>query len=345
MKKNRRKKNKSGHAPPAREEAVVISFREQLKSENPEVRDAALQLLRQADMVTVFDSKKPRGLLIVADKVKENSDGKVTIFMEGKNVVVQVDEEQSEELVDESAQQIEELHTLLEKAKGPWKFFGNVQDPDDPDQEPRFMFTRNGAIQEIDIGVRRGPVFAYTRQMAKLYVGGFEETKGIKLGIADIQAVGRQLFGSVLVQASMNGANCYFVINPADHGNAEITSVPLKGSFHMVDGWIAPTTDTELPQYMFTLDEQIVCYDVGNKHGPFLAYTGEVAERFAAEMERRKGVKAEVTDILADTDMTVAELLNQMAEDAANCACVVRSVADDGKPKWDFIYPVNLPAE
>ena len=119
-------------------------------------------------------------------------------------------------------QQIEELHTLLEKVKGPWKFFGDVQDPDDPDQEPRFMFTRDGAIQEIDTGDRRGPVFAYTRQMAKLYVGAVEETKGIKLVIADIQAVVRQLFGSVLAQASMNGANCYFVINPADHGNAEI---------------------------------------------------------------------------------------------------------------------------
>ncbi len=207
------------------------------------------------------------------------------------------------------------------------------------------MFTRDGAIQEIDTGDRRGPVFAYTRQMAKLYVGAVEETKGIKLRIADIQAVGRQLFGSVLAQASMSGANCYFVINPADHGNAEITSVPLKDAFHVLDGWIVPTTDTELPQYTVTLDEQIVFYDDGNKRGPFLAYTREVAERFVAERERRQGDKPEVADICAESDMTVAEVLNQMAEDAANCACVIRSVADDGEPKWDFIYPVNLPPE
>jgi hypothetical protein len=121
--------------------------------------------------------------------------------------------------------------------------------------------------------------------------------------------------------------------------------VTLDRIFHEVDGWIVPTTDTELPQYTVTLDEQIVCYEVGYKHGPFLAYTRELAERFAAEMERRKGVKAEVTDIRADTDMTVAEFLNQLAEDATNCACVIRSVAEDGEPKWDFIYPVNLRAE
>ena len=343
MKKNRRKKDMATQrSSQANDEPVMINYKEQLKSQNPEVRDAALQLLRQADSVTVVDSKKPRGLLIIADKVKVQSDGTQIIVMEGNNnVVVQVDDEQSDDLVDESAQQIEELHTLLEKVKGPWKFFGEVQDLDDPDHEPRFMFTWDGAITEINTGDRRGPVFAYTRQMAEQYVGAMKETYGVKLSVADVQAVDRQLFGSLLARASMSGANCYFVINPADHGNATITSVPLEVTFHVLDGWIVPTTDTELPQYIVVDDGCIRCREGGEYKGPILAHSREVAERFAAENEKAWGGKLSVEKIKIPVDA----LLNMLVEDWANCASVIRSVADDGETKWDLIYPVNPPTE
>ena len=49
---------------------LVIHFREDLKSQDPEIRDEALQHLRQADVVTVIDSKVQRAILAVADKTE-----------------------------------------------------------------------------------------------------------------------------------------------------------------------------------------------------------------------------------------------------------------------------------
>lgn len=343
MKKKQRTKNKGNRGTPrAKNESPAIHFREHLKSQDPEIRDAALQRLRQADMVAVVDSKGPRALLIVADKVDDHGDT-LTFADDAKEVVVQVDDAQADEPADESLQQIEELRKLVEDAKGPWKFFGDLTDPD---EEPRFMFTYKGIVHGREDGDVRGPVFARTRHAAKQYVASVEMEHGVKLVIADIQAVARQSFRQVLAQALLTGAKWYFVINPCDQGESCIKMESIEDVVHTVDGWIVRPSDTELPQYTFTHDEDTLCYKDGSKLGPFLAYTREVAERFVAETERRNGLKLAILDIRADSDMTVAELLNTaLAEPEMNCAFVIRSVAEDGEIQSDVIYPETLPAE
>lgn len=209
-------------------------------------------------------------------------------------------------------------------------------------EEPRFMFTCDGVVHGMDLDGMRGPVFANTQQAAEQFVATLKMHHGINVVIAEIQADPRQLFEALLAREVLDGANCYFVF---DLGEVQLAIVPLDSIHHEVDGWIVRTTDTELPQYTVTLDEQIMSYSEGTKTGPVLAYTHEVAERFAAERKRSLGDKGKVTDLRADTDMTVAELLDHLAKEGANCACVIRSVADDGEAKWDFIYPLNLPAE
>ena len=158
MKKNQRKKNKDRQNPAhTGDKSIVINFKEQLKSQDPEVRDAALQLLRQADMVSVIDSKNPRAILVVADKVEDTDDGNLKVIADVKNVRVQVDDEQSDEQTDESDHQIEELRNLVEEAKGPWKYLGNFQDTD---KEPRFLFANQGIPWGIEFADVRGLIFA-----------------------------------------------------------------------------------------------------------------------------------------------------------------------------------------
>ncbi len=342
MKKNRRKKDKGIHGtPPAKDESPVINFREQLKSQDPEVRDAALQQLRQADVVSVIDSKGPRAILAVANKVDRH--GHMLSFGDAKQVRVQVDDEQPDEAVDESHQQIDELRKLVEEARGPWKFIDYLLDPG---EEPRFMFTHNGTPHYLVSGDLRGMTFARTREAAKQLVAAVKKDFGIKLVIADIQAVARQSFHEVLANSLQNGANCYFVVNPIDHGGkGRLKVVPLEYVRHVVDGWTVPLADTKLPQYGFTDEGRPLMYVDGNRRGLVLAHTREVAERYAAAMERRKGVKPAVVDIREKTDRTAAEVLNTLAAHGATCACVIRSVTDGGEAQRDFIYPVNTSAK
>lgn len=345
MKKNRRKKNKgSQRSSQANENATVMNFREHLKSQDPETRDAALQHLRQADVVSVIDSKGPRAILIVADKLDDHGDGMITIIAEVKKVQIQVDDEQIDEPVDESHQQIEELRKLVEEAKGPWKFIDYLHDPG---EEPRFMFSHNGAPHFTVWGDMCGLPFARTREGAKQFVAAVKKDFGVKLAIADMQAVTRKSFEEVLAKSFLHGANCYFVVIPIDHrGKGRLKVVLLENVLHVVDGWIVRSADTELPKYKFTHAGQIVFNDDGDQRGPILAYTREVAERYAAEVEKGRGIKLSVSDIREDTDMTDAEVLNAMvAAQGSNSAMVIRSVADDGETKSDFIYPVNAPAE
>ena len=314
MKKNQRKKDKGIHGTPqAKDESPVINFREQLKSQDPEVRDAALQQLRQAEVVSVIDSKGPRAILAVANKVDRH--GHKLSFGDAKQVRVQVDDEQPDEAVDESHQQIDELRKLVEEARGPWKFIDYLLDPG---EEPRFMFTHNGTPHYIVSGDLRGMTFARTREAAKQLVAAVKKDFGIKLVIADIQAVARQSFHGVLANSLQNGANCYLVVNPIDRGGKSgLKVVPLEYVLHVVDGWIVRSADTELPKYKFTYAGQTVGRDDGDQRGPILAYTREVAERFAAEIERTKGVSSTVADIHAETGMTVAEVLNMAVADTA----------------------------
>ena len=102
-----------------------------------------------------------------------------------------------------------------------------------------------------------------------------------------------------------------------------------------------------MPKYTVTYDDdRLMIHEDGSKRGLILAHTREVAERYAAEMARRKGVKPVVADVRGDTDIPVAGLLNMIVESyRANCALVIRSVAEDGETKWDYIYPVKPPAK
>ena len=86
--------------------------------------------------------------------------------------------------------------------------------------------------------------------------------------------------------------------------------------------------------------------DDGKNRGPVLAHTREVAERYAAEIERKEGTKWSVVKIQTFASRPVKKALDKMVEDdVADCAWVIRSVADDGGTKWGLIYPVKPPAE
>jgi hypothetical protein len=202
-------------------------------------------------------------------------------------------------------------------------------------EEPRFMFLCDGVGHEMDIDGLRGPVFARTPQAAKKYVAHVKMHQGINLVTADIQAVGYQSFQDALAQAVLTGANCYYVANP---GGDVVFAIELLDSIpHEVDGWTVPLTDAELPKYIVTCEGHISMFDDGKNRGPVLAHSREVAERYIAEMEKRKGTKLSVEE----GEIPVNALLDSIVEGGANCALVIRSVADDGETKSAFIFPAN----
>jgi hypothetical protein len=341
MKKNRRKKNKDRQRPSqANDGPMVINFREQLKSQDPEVRDSALQLLRQAGVVSVRDSETLRAMLIDADKVKDLGGGKFRATATMRHVVVQVDDAQSDEQADESDQQIEELRTFVEETSGPWKYSGNLQDAE---KKPRFMFMNQGVAWGSEFADVRGLVFAKTRKVAQQYVAWMQEHQGIKLVIADVQAVAHKPLEALLMDRYRDGDTHYLVIRMVNREEVPFNILPLDSIVHEVDGWLVLRADLELPKYSLTCDSGTVVYDdLGNKRGPVLAHTRETAERYAVEMERRSGVKPAVVDIEAVSGMPVNEALDALVEiDSATCALVIRSVADDGETVSDFIYPAN----
>jgi hypothetical protein len=339
MKKNRRKKNTGNHGTPqVKDDLPVINFREQLKSQDPEVRDAALQLLRQADMVSVIDSNGPRAMLAVADKVEDDDYG-VKLIADVVRIQVQVDDEQSDEYADESDQQIEELRTLVEETKGPWKYYGNLQDDK---KEARFEFRDKKESLECEFGGVWGPVFTRTRKVARQFVAWMK--KEDELVIADVQAVSHKSLQAGLMECYHNGARYFHVVRMVDRGTVWHLTVSLDAFVHQVDGWTVPIADTELPKYMVTREASIQMLGDGTNRGPALFHTRDLAERYAAKIERKEGTKWTVKEI----KMPVHEVLDGMVEDVnvrANCAFVIRSVADDGEAKWDFIYPANPPAE
>ena len=120
---------------------------------------------------------------------------------------------------------------------------------------------------------------------------------------------------------------------------------PLDSILHEVAGWTVPLTDTELPKYMVVGDGRVQFWDDGKNHGPILAHTRDVAERYVAEMDKRQGIKFSVADIQAEIGSSVGGVLDLLVETGTNCALVIRSVADDGETKSDFIYPAKPPAE
>jgi len=339
MKKNRRKKNKgSQRSSQANEITTVMNFREHLKSQDPEIRDAALQHLRQADVVSVIDSKGPRAILAVADKVEDTDDGNLKVIAEVRDVPVQIDDEQSDEYADESDQQIEELRKLVEETKGPWRYIGNLQDAK---KEPRFMFVSEGMPCGCELAGVPGLVFARTWKVAKQYVAWRQENKRIKLVIADVQSLRPSLCEFALMESYRHGAGRYYVVKMVDRKNVTYEIVPFDKIFHEVDGWIVRLADTELPKYIVVDDGCIRLFDNGQNLGPVLAHTREVAERFAAEIEKMWGGKLAVEE----SKIPVNALLDSLVEHGANCALVIRSVAEDGETKSDVIYPAKPPAE
>jgi hypothetical protein len=173
-----------------------------------------------------------------------------------------------------------------------------------------------------------------------------QEHQGIDLVIADIEAIARKSYEALSAESLQHGANRCFVINMVDRGEVHFGSVLFDSVLHEVDGWTIPFTATELPKFMVVEDQRIAFWDDGGKRGPILAYSREVAERYVAEYEKRLGSKLAVADIQAVAKMTVKEVLDALVEDdRANCAMVIRSVADDGEAKADYIYPVNPTVE
>ena len=238
MKKKRRKKNKDRQRTfQVNDELMVINFREQLKSQDPEVRDAALQLLRQAGMVSVIDSETLRAMLVEADKVEELGGGKFRVTATMRHVAVQVDDEKSDEQADESDQQIEELRMLVEETKGPWKYFGNLQDAE---KEPRFMFVNKGDAWGNEFADVRGLFFARTRKVAKQYVAWMREHNGIDLVIAEVQPVAHKSFEAVLMDRYHEGASHYLVIRMVDREGVKFDIMPFDSILHEVDGWTVP---------------------------------------------------------------------------------------------------------
>ena len=222
---------------------MVINFKEELKSQDPKVRDAALQHLRQADVVLVNDSKTQRAFLAVADKVEDTDDGNLKTIAEVREVRVQVDDEQSDEFTDESDQQIEELRMLVEETKGPWRYFGNLQDAG---KEPRFTFRNQTGSLECQFDGVWGPVFTRTRKVAKQFVAWREKEND--LVIADIQAVSHKSLEAVMMECYRNGARHYHVVRVVNRDKIEFTTVSFDAHVHQVDGWTVPLTDAELPE-------------------------------------------------------------------------------------------------
>ena len=203
-------------------------------------------------------------------------------------------------------------------------------------EEPRFMCVCDGVTYGMDIDGVRGPVFARTQQAAEQYVAAMKEHHGVSLVITDIQSA-RQSFHDLLAQELLDGANCYFVLNPLERGKPVMEIVPFDTMFHEVEGWTVPFADTELPKYIVTCEGHISMFDDGKNRGPVIAHSREVAERYIAEMEKRKGTKLSVEE----SEIPVNALLDSIVEGGANCALVIRSVADDGETKSDFIFPAN----
>ncbi len=348
MKKNKRKKKEDRQQQfQVNDELIVVNFRDQLKSQDPTVRDAALQLLRQADAVTVVDNENARAAIVRAEKMAVDDDGTTILVGHVTEVHVVVDDQQSDECADESDQQIEELRKLVEETKGPWLYFGNLQDAE---KKPRFMFLCDRKIRIYEKADLHGPILARTRKVAKQYVAWAKEHEGIKLVIADMASITHQsaeaLADNGLLAFFDSGNNCCFVVKMVERGNAHVDTVRLEDVIHSVDGWTVPIADAELPKYMVVHDEQRVFYDNGNKRGPILAHTRDVAERYAAEMEKRRGITFSVVEIQTAGEMSVKEALDAVVVVAgANCALVIRSIADDGEATSDFIYPANHPAE
>jgi hypothetical protein len=323
------------------QQSAIINFKGQLNSQDPEVREAALQHLRQADVVSVIDSKGPRAILAVADKVEDDDAVSLKMIARACGVQVQVDDEQSDEYADESDQQIEELRELVEESKGPWKYYGNLQDAE---KVPRFNFRNQRLTLECEFDGAWGPVFTRTRKVATQFVA-WREKEG-ELVIADVQAVAHKPLEAVLMECYRNGARHYHVVRVVNRDKIEFTTVSLHAHVHQVDGWTVPLTDAELPKYMVTQEICIRMLDDGTNRGPVLAHTRDLAERYAAEIERKEGTKWSVVEIQTFASRPVKKALDKMVEDdVANCAWVIRSVAEDGESKLGLIYPVNPPAE
>ena len=159
------------------------------------------------------------------------------------------------------------------------------------------MFVKQGVAWGAEFADVRGLVFARTRKVAEQYVAWMQEHQGINLVIADIQAVARKSFEAVIMECYRDGASRYLVIQWVGREEVQLGIAPLDSILHEVDGWTVPLADTELPKYMVTYDDdRLMIYEDGNKRGPILAYTREVAERYAAETERRDGIKLAILD-------------------------------------------------
>jgi hypothetical protein len=189
--------------------------------------------LRQADAVIVMDNKGPRAVLAVADKVEITDAGHLKAIAYAKCATVQVDDEQSDEQADESDQQIEELRALVEETKRPWRYFGNLQDAD---KEPRFMFVNRGVAWGAESADEQCLVVARTRKVAEQYVAWMQEHQGIKLAIADIQAVARKSFEAVIMECYRDGASRYLVIQWVGREGVKLGIAPLDSILHEVDG-------------------------------------------------------------------------------------------------------------
>ena len=143
-----------------------------------------------------------------------------------------------------------------------------------------------------------------------------------------------------------NGVRHFHVVRTVDREEIAFTTVSLDVFLHQVDGWTVPITDAELPKYMVTQEIYIRMLDDGTNHGPILAHTRDLAERYAAEIERKEGTKWSVVEIHTFTSRPVKEALDAMVkDDVSNCAFVIRSVVEDGETKWGLICPVKPPAE
>lgn len=225
----------------------IIDFRAQLKSQDPEVRDAALKLLRQADIVSVIDSAIHRAILFVADKAEVGDDGNLKLITEVKNVRVQVDDEQSDEQADESDQQIKELRALVEEANGPWRYLdfqssgsrqfvvrmvnrGQVSFATVPfdmvlhevngwmvpfadSALPEYMITDEGKVMLFSVSERCGPVVARYRDLADQFVAYMDKRNGIRYSVTEIQTAVKMPVSDLLDAIVQNdGANCAFLI-------------------------------------------------------------------------------------------------------------------------------------
>ena len=222
MKKNRHKKytslpvlRKPKDNRAAKIRTAFFGFKD-LTSERVEVRDSALQLLREADVILATNKGIPP--FYGKERLKEVAAGKIDETSEMKMLVIGLDDEEID-------QQAEELRKIVLELKG--SCCHGVAEPC-----LCVFIGKDGQIQHWDQDGKNGIVVAATHQMAKKFAAWMKKHKEQPVSIAELGSVQsetseKQFDGSVKM-----GANSVWCIQSIE-GNSVVCEIlkPLPKSW------------------------------------------------------------------------------------------------------------------